>query len=386
VFLNIGLSLVTILVVFAGAEIAVRIFFPVENLGNVMQFDPELGWSLVPGSSYHTLDRSRGLDYQIDVNSLGMREREFDPRSRPGTRRLLFLGDSFGFGTGVEMPWRFTDRVARCLDEDVEVINASVPGWGTDQELIYYETRGAQLRPDIVIVTFYMPNDVLNNSLDHLYLGTAPKPRFVLTDDSLEMRLPPRPRIETKFRMRNVLRKSHFLVRVKRRIDQLNEPAAEQNYESLPEGFASSGVGPRSHWSVFQKEPDENLEAAWQTTEAILTRFSRRCRAEGAELVVFAFPSVEADDQWRSWLLEASGMDADALDFDQPFRRMEQFCSQSGIEFLHPVDTFREASTRRELFLEQDGHPSVDGHAVAAQVLLEWLRDRHHMQYTLERM
>jgi len=90
---------------------------------------------------------------------------------KPGTKRILIIGDSIAFGTGVDAEWRFSDFLSRALGDDVEVINAGVCGWGTDQELLYYEKAGKDLDADIVILTFTMANDVLNNMLDHLFLA-----------------------------------------------------------------------------------------------------------------------------------------------------------------------------------------------------------------------
>jgi len=378
---NIILSIATILVLFVSAELVTRRLLPVANLGNVMQFDPELGWSLIPGSSKHTVDHDRDIDYVITVNSLGMQERESNPFPARGTRRLLFLGDSVAFGTGVGQDWRFTDRMARVVTTDVEVVNAAVPGWGTDQELLYYETMGRDLDPDIVVVTFFMPNDVINNSLDHLYLGTAPKPRFVLDGDSLTLEGVVRPRVEHQHQLRNLLRKSQFLRMVKRRLSP--PPRDESNQRIVPTGF-HPGQGRISHWSVFDMEEAEEMEGAWRTTEAILERFADDCRRDSVRLVVFVFPSIESDAEWRDRVVHDAGMHDARLDFDAPYLRLARVCRRLDIDFVYPVEAFRDESRSRTLFFEKDGHPNANGHALAAQTLIEWLHDHHHVQYAGE--
>ena len=45
----------------------------------------------------------------------------------------------------------------------VEVVNASVSGWGTDDELQYLTTHGMQWKPDLVVVAMTLHNDISDN-------------------------------------------------------------------------------------------------------------------------------------------------------------------------------------------------------------------------------
>ena len=49
------------------------------------------------------------------------------------------------------------------LEQPVEVINAGVGGWGTDQEAIFYLGEGFRYQPDIVLLAFFVRNDVVNS-------------------------------------------------------------------------------------------------------------------------------------------------------------------------------------------------------------------------------
>ena len=55
--------------------------------------DAELGWSLVPNASTRATSGNRTIS--VEINSLGLREREFTD-TRPGT--FIFIGDLFTFG------------------------------------------------------------------------------------------------------------------------------------------------------------------------------------------------------------------------------------------------------------------------------------------------
>lgn len=378
----------TLAFLFVTAEIALRIVYHPENLGSVVCFDERLGWALEPNASLRSVDNEKGLDYTIRTNSLGLRDRKVTRAKKPGTKRILIIGDSIAYGTGVDAEWRFSDFLSRALGDSFEVLNAGVCGWGTDQELLFYENRGKALEPDYVILSFTMANDVLNNSLDHIFLASAPKPRFTLRDGFLSLdqeRLDP-PDLRVGDKVRSVLRKSRALLFVKRRIDALRyEEHVRHACEVDRGGFDKGGLeNDYSHWSVYERTYGPPFENAWSVTGALLERLSRRCSEDGAELIVFAFPlKLEVDDGWRRELLGHFGIDSTLLDFKKPYERLAQVCRDRGIDCVYPLDTFRRAARSRPLYFFRDSHPNPHGHAAAAGVLLGVLRERFAIEYRI---
>jgi hypothetical protein len=326
----------------------------------------------------HSVDRPRGLDYTIDINSLGLRDREIDVPKRPGVKRVLVLGDSFVFGAGVEAQWRMTDVMDRALGDDVEVINAGVSGWGTDQEVINYETSLRKLDADVVVLTVMAANDVINNMLDHLFLTPAtPKPRFHFQDGKLVWSGPiARPAPVERFNVRAILRKSRVLRLAKRSVDLFVNRAERDRGVAAESGLELEWMRRGySHWLVYETAHQGTLDEGWKLTEAILARLAHDCAEDGAELVVLAFPlKIEVENQWRDRLMARAGVEESALDLEQPYKRLHRFCETDGIPFIYPLDEFRQAATHRDLYFRLDGHPSRFGQLMGARVLLEWLR------------
>ncbi len=378
---NIALSAAVVAVLFLCTELVFRVFYHPENLGTVMRFDGNLGWSLKPGSYLWSVDYGRGLSYRIRVNSLGMREREISLRKAPGKKRILILGDSVAFGTGVEQTERFSDILGRDLGDHVEVMNGAVAGYACDQEVLYFESFGRHLRPDIVVLTMTLNNDILGDMLDHLYLQTAPKPRFVLKDDSLvlESGCVEPGKISFSTRIRRLLKNSRFFVFVRRRL-AMREYAqlAREDSDRVGRGFGKRSLGEGySYWSVYERDWDPKIEDGWRVTEKIIDRFLSLCREQGAEPIVVAFPlKVEVDDAWRRSLLKRTGIDSTRFDFRMPYERLAAFCTTRGVAFVYPIEPFREASKYQRLYFERDSHPNANGHALAARVLHEVLEPR----------
>lgn len=109
-----------------------------------------------------------GNRYHFSTNSLGFRDREVRdvPLARPAEyrRRLLFIGDSFVEGLGIDWDSTLVGRVASALAADsIEVLNAGVVSYSPvlmERKLRYYlETVGLQVDEVAVVVDV---SDALN--------------------------------------------------------------------------------------------------------------------------------------------------------------------------------------------------------------------------------
>jgi hypothetical protein len=367
---NVLLLLITLVVLVLAAEITLRIVYHPEFLGTVIQYDPLLGWSLAPNASLVSVDEQRDFRYRIDINSLGLRDRELPLVKPRGQRRVAVLGDSFVFGVGVEIGERFSDVLDRSLPDDVEVINAGVPGWGTDQEMLFYESFVRKLAPDVVVLTFLGQNDVVNNALRGPLVESGTKPRFECAGDSLRLEPPnPPPQLSFAARAKRVLRKSRLLLFIKRRF----EMREYQHHVVEDPRFATHGYEANrhlSHWSAYDVRGGEAIEGAWCVTERLIDRLATDCRRNEAELVVFAFPAqLEVDEHWRAEMMKRTDVDPHNMDFLLPYRRLAEFCAARGIAFHYPIEQFRAAAQTQPLFFEHDAHPNRAANALAAEVL-----------------
>jgi len=98
------------------------------------------------------------------LNSKGYRDIEHDTNKPPGSVRILILGDSLTYGTGVADNDIYPRVLQRLAGENVEVISLGQQGWGTADELAALRRDGLGYRPDIVIVGVVTndPSSVIN--------------------------------------------------------------------------------------------------------------------------------------------------------------------------------------------------------------------------------
>jgi hypothetical protein len=176
-----ALTLLSIVLAVCIGEIAARFagFKPMRSESGLKSFilhDPVLGWRNAPNSE-RLLESVKFPSTLVRINSKGLRDKEHECQRQRKKKRILVLGDSMVWGWGVEAQDRFTDRLEASIP-DVEVVNAGVPGYSTDQELIWLEREGLKYRPDLVILVLYF-NDVIDNPLKRVHLVFS-KPAFEL--------------------------------------------------------------------------------------------------------------------------------------------------------------------------------------------------------------
>lgn len=103
---------------------------------------------------------------EMQMNSLGFRDREHKPEAPPGVFRIAVLGDSMTEGWGVHFEDLLTRRLERLLNEkktgteSFEVMNFGLTGYGSRQERLLYETLVSKLGPDLVIVMVCFNDDM----------------------------------------------------------------------------------------------------------------------------------------------------------------------------------------------------------------------------------
>lgn len=126
--------------------------------------DRELHQVLDPGSVGHM--RTPEFDTVVQISDIGTRGADPGPKAE-GTLRILALGDSFTLGVQVEEDQTFcaltAKELAAKLGHPVECVNAGVDGYGTFQATRLARRLAPGLKPDILLLTFFTGNDIVDN-------------------------------------------------------------------------------------------------------------------------------------------------------------------------------------------------------------------------------
>jgi lysophospholipase L1-like esterase len=171
---NFFLMLATLAVTILLIEIGLRVFYVPANRGSGSQSEPDYSYELVttdgtlltkPGCLrfvLHPYLQHKNVPDQhnrlFNINALGLRGAEVRREKLPSVFRIIMLGGSGAFGyaagnDGATIPAILERRLQAISggQKHVEVLNAGVIAFISNQELAYLETELIDLRPDLVI-------------------------------------------------------------------------------------------------------------------------------------------------------------------------------------------------------------------------------------------
>ncbi len=141
---------------------------PLWEAQGLFRLDRDLIYSLIPGEE--RVWRTEEFAEQASINRQGLRGAELRERGQIEAR-VIVTGDSVVFGHGVGDAESFPKQLEAIFaseGRDVEVLNAGVKGYGTDQSLRQFELRLEAFGPDILVFAVNT-NDVADNLRQPLY-------------------------------------------------------------------------------------------------------------------------------------------------------------------------------------------------------------------------
>lgn len=272
----------------------------------------------------------RWFRLHVATNDSGFRDAlPLKHKLRPGQRHIVFVGDSFTFGHGVNDPAdRFSDRVAAALEQRspgaYTVSNASVCGMdilgivdgrpGPPSLLDRVVREGP--RCDMLVYTF-VPNDIehLDDRTDAFYQGLAAKdPRCPL------------------------IRHTYFLNLAYFRLQSLQQPDGPGYFDYLVDSY------------------DPEKGPAWERLQRKLDALIAFCRGRDIELRVALFP-----------FLHNLGPD---YPFADAHRRLTAFLDDRGVRRLDLRDALEPHIGEGLVVNRFDAHPNERAHARVATAML----------------
>ncbi len=370
---------------------------PAEPLPPLWEPHPYLGWFHIPDTGGLWYSEYGEYQAEVRINARGLRDEEIPYDNPSGAFRILVLGDSFVEGLQVSLEETFARQLQTQLnhgDRRVEVINAGVSGWGTDQEAIFYAVEGFRYQPDLVLLCLFTGNDILNNyaPLEVSRMKGVQKPFFQLEGD--ELVVPPfpfEPPPGTGSQPAPLLGFSDWL-RARSAAYRMvmpymrNIPATRRALGPL--GLLG-GVGVALAdepelpvtFQVYQSNTSPEWEAAWALTEALLRRLDSEVKNRGARLavVIINAPEQVYADRWAASFKVMSRTPDRRWDRLFPNRRLADILDDTGIPYLDLLPGFERAASRPEtppLHFRYDFHWTPAGHALAAREVAEFLVTR----------
>ena len=250
-----------------------------------LQVDPFLGWTVRTGAEKN-IHR---------INLQGIRSnREYDLNPPEGVTRIAAFGDSFAHGSEVENDRAWT-AVLEKMDPALEVLNFGVPGYGTDQAYLRFQTEAPQYRPNMIVIGYMTENigrhvNVFKPFYAPLTRVPLAKPRFREEHGSLV--LIPNPLKSTNDYRKLLASDRETLLELGRNDFYFqtlykNGPFDRISFVRLAKILLYKNIPGNN--TIQNGQYNKNSEA-FRITILILESFYREVEALGAEPVIMIFP------------------------------------------------------------------------------------------------
>jgi hypothetical protein len=376
---------VTIGLVLGLLEASLRLFGPIlpgnYTSGAYLERHPVYGFFHVPG--YDGWQHSSEYFARVHFNQLGLRDPRESFEKPPGTFRILLLGDSFMEAVQVEQQ-QTTAAVleARLLaarpDLNVQVINAGVAGWSTGIEGLYLDREGYRFEPDLVLLGFFIGNDLHDNyyklQLAGDDLDLAVKPYFGLGKDGVVVQRdppPPPPSVSAPLRvLRSCCRLWNMI-----ETGVLNRFGDGQANTPL---WAAAPMEAHTR-AMYDIEPAGEFKEGWEITRQLFERMKARTDGMGAPLAVFVIPDSPqlSEDEWGK-MVEGRRLRQGLLELDGPNKQLAAIAGRYNLPLLDLLPTLQRESggDPKRFYFQTDQHWNRDAHALAARELEQFLVGR----------
>jgi len=345
--------------------------------------DPVFHHWLRPNAT--TVDTTEEYRVEYRTNALGFRDRDYPAMKPVGTFRILMLGDSVTFGTGLRLEETAPERAESLLQATrsslYEVINAGVPSSSPLLEYLVLKRIGLGLKPDLVVLNFDMTDvrdDFIRTALGRfdsdglplavpqnhfveaaLLIPPLPKPRFLWIAEPVEA-------VVRRLTVYQAIRKSNPgkalfgpLRLDQRRLEKLGL-VGDIQYDPV---------------AISRCGDNAKLRAAWALTERYIVGIRDLAHAHSIPFVLVVYPhayQVSASDAqvWGGahWLCPA-----------RPFQILEEFGGRYDFPVVNLLALFRDRHNAEGRLFWLDGiHPNPRGAQVLAEGIVSGLR-RHRL-------
>ncbi len=278
------------------------------------------------------------------INSWGYRDREFGAK-RPGTYRIVVIGDSFPMGLAVEPTETFPKQLEQQLGKGYEVFNLGITGYGPDQEYVVIQEDVLRLHPDLVIWSIFAGNDFGDVVNDHLYEISADNSLQPRVDNYVTNHVP-------TFRLNlayNMFRYGSFL-----------SPTVEKMIDST---FF------QDHTHILT-DPSERYRAIGvPLVQRLITEGVVLLKKNGISVAFVIVPSFEiVQDDSR---LKVEGVPPELYETNENLAMA--IAGSTALPAVNLTQLFRSRASE-ELYTTSDRHFSIAGHRLAAEEIASLLR------------
>ena len=368
--LNLSVLLITMLILFAGTEVFFRIFLPQKTgvSDSLFAYDSNLGWQLIPNKTGYFVSKHE-FKTKITINSVGMRDREYQTVKPSGKKRIVILGDSFASSFGVPDAETFAKVMEAKLTSNTEVLNFGVNGYGPTQELLLLQKRAMKYSPDLVIMVVYVGNDFDDIQGISGWIDGYGRPKAILNNQGLlRMTNIPVQLTEKYLTMKQAhkvcnLPRSHF-------IDFIDQSIKYIRRDKFDISFMPSEI------RLCKINSDPEMKDAFSLMSEIIKETDKYCKMNGATFMVAIAPTlVQVYDRiyWKKIIKMYNIADTD-YNLYLPNKVLYDICRKARIPVIDLTSELKSSvDQRRDTYYFRNQHWNNEGEKVVGEALTNFI-------------
>ncbi len=306
-----------------------------------------------------------------DFTSPGyLTEKVFDKPA--GAFRIMSIGDSFAVYPPDNDPKLnynslLAAKFASAGQGEVDLVNFGMPAVGPGYYWHTLKKFGGRVRPDLVLVSFFLGNDF-----------EEWEPMIILGNFITEpMRLPEKVLGYLRFRnwrLYTLIERKYRWFKENRRIAEEANQTGERDHGSFSHETFLRIERDRSR--IFRREGRSFLEQNWRHCAPILGQMKQWCDDHQAELVLMISPDqFQVDKDLRAEVLQKYQIPPESLDLAYPDALLTDFCREHRIHCVDLLPAFQQEAGTKQLYALRDTHWNAAGNRLAAEVVYKYLTE-----------
>jgi len=292
----------------------------------MIKLDPELLYRVVPHS-------------HPDINNLGFRDKDFSIKKKSDIKRVVVLGDSFVMGNNVSRIDTIPGQLQLANQQNFEVFNMGLSGYGPDQELLLLKKVALNLNPDLVILGIYAGNDLRDIDLNGIF--EIDKNGFLLKKEQnpVELILPT---LRTSMLFRMLFQKRYLEQHVE---DQLSKALLQDKNEL-----------------ILNLRQSKNVRRL-KLMQAIFKEFKEISKINSIPMLIAIFPSYDAFELNKNKPEKKQFVNEQAI---------LELCQQAVLSCIDLTSEFLKQNSL-DLYDPNYKHFNAKGNKIAADIILREL-------------
>jgi hypothetical protein len=292
-------------------------------------------------------------------------------KKRPGTIRILGLGDSFSVYLG-NMGQNYNNLLQKDFiskgQGDVELVNAGLEAVGPGYYWHILSKYGDLFQPDLVMVGFFVGNDFEEADFAITIGNYIREPNDFIK------------RYSRYYQFRNWRLYKLSKNKYSRFYDeQLKKQEVKHNPPQQVGTFSWKTfleVERTRSW-IFDRNKRDRLEKNWQECAAILLKMKDWCDRRKIKLVVAILPDqFQVDPELRRVIYtKYKRISEKNIDLTQPDKLIVNFCREQHIHCLDLLEQFQGQGKTRQLYALRDTHWNEAGNRLAADLIFKYLEE-----------